>query len=67
MLDINKRYVLDEHDQKVAVIVDVDTFNKIEQLLEDYALVELMKQNELQDRLSLSDAKKFYDNLEKAD
>ncbi len=66
MLPIKKKYIIDENDQKVAVQLDIETFQKIEQVLEDYALGELIKENKPEDRLSLEEAKAYYKNLKKA-
>jgi hypothetical protein len=38
MLQINKVYVTDENKHPIAVQEDIRTFEKIEMLLEDYAL-----------------------------
>lgn len=67
MLTIKKRYIVDEKDRKVAVQLDIETFEKIEQVLEDYALGELIKENNPEDNLSLQEAKEFYKNLKKAE
>jgi len=67
MLTIKKRYIVDEKDRKVAVQLDIETFEKIEQVLEDYALGELIKENNQADKLSLKEAKEFYKNLKKAE
>jgi hypothetical protein len=67
MLTIKKRYIVDEKDRKVAVQLDIETFEKIEQVLEDYALGELIKENKQEENLSLKEAKEFYKNLKKAE
>ncbi len=67
MLTINKRYIIDEKDRKVAVQLDIETFERIEQVLEDYALGELIKENRQEDKLSLEEAKTFYKSLKKAE
>lgn len=66
MLTIKKKYIVDENDQKVAVQLDIETFQRIEQVLEDYALGELIKENNPKDRLSLEEAKAVYKNMKKA-
>jgi hypothetical protein len=66
MLTIKKKYIIDENDQKVAVQLDIETFQRIEQVLEDYALGELIKENNPKDRLSLEEAKAVYKNMKKA-
>jgi hypothetical protein len=64
---IQKKYIVDEQNRKVAVQVDIETFNRIEEILENYALVQLMKENEIEDTLGLDEAKAYYQTLDKAD
>lgn len=63
---IKKKYIVDENQNKVAVQIDIADFEKIEQILEDYALGQLMKENDASENLDLEQAKKFYDQLDKA-
>ena len=67
MTDIPKKYIVDEHNHKIAVQLDIDTFIKIEELLENYGLVELMKQAGETEKLSLAEAKAFYNTLNKTE
>ncbi len=64
---IEKKYIVDEQNRKVAVQLDIETFEKIEEVLENYALVQLMRENEGDERLSLKEAKAYYKKLDKAD
>ena len=57
MESINKRYIVDEQNKKVAVQIPIDTFEKIEEILENYALVQLMKQNENEEVFGVREAK----------
>lgn len=66
MKEIEKKYILDENNNKIAVQIDINTFEKIEDVLEDYGLFKLMESNEKADYLDIDDAKKFYKNLDKA-
>ena len=66
MESITKRYIVDEQNKKIAVQIPIDTFEKIEEILENYALVQLMKENEDEEVFFLSEAKSYYDQLEKA-
>ncbi len=50
MLDIKKTYLTDEKKRPVAVQVDIETFEKIEQLLEDYALGKLIEENDSEEK-----------------
>lgn len=63
MLDIKKTYVTDSRKRPIAVQVDIQTFEKMEQLLEDYALAQFIKENDPNDTLSVADAKAFYETL----
>lgn len=64
---VKKKYIVDEQNQKIAVQVDIETFEKIEEILENYALVQLMKENEGEDTLEPNEAKAYYQTLKKAD
>ena len=63
MLEIKKTYVTDIKKRPVAVQFDIQTFEKIEQLLEDYALGQLINENDPEDLLSVAESKTYYDSL----
>ena len=60
---ISKKIVVDEDNKPVAVQIDIETFAKIEQALEDYALGQLIGQVEGDKALSLEAAKAYYQQL----
>lgn len=64
MLKIKKKYLTDENNRAVAVQLDIKTFERIEQLLEDYALGQLIEENEPNDTLSLNEAEEYYKKSE---
>jgi hypothetical protein len=66
MLDIKKRYVVDEHDRRVAVQIDLETFEKIEELLENSGLAHSIAEAASDDRLDLEAAQEYYASLDKA-
>jgi len=66
MESINKQYIVDEQNKKIAVQIPIDTFGKIEEILENYALVQLMEKNENEEVFGVREAKTYYDQLEKA-
>ena len=66
MIAISRKYIVDESNQKVAVQLDLKTFEKIEQLLEDYVIGEKIKANKSTDRLTISEAKVYYKKLKKS-
>lgn len=62
---IKKTYIFDDQDRKVAVQIDIETFEKIETVLEDYALAQLIRKNESDPCLDLVEAEDFYHTLDK--
>ena len=67
METINKQYIVDEHNRKIAIQIPIQTFERIEEILENYALVQLMKENEGEQVLGVNEAKAYYDQLGKAE
>ncbi len=63
---IYKKYSVNELNQKVAVQLDVNTFEKIERLLEDYVIGKKLKENDSSERLIVSEAKSYYKRLKKS-
>jgi len=64
---IEKKYLFNEEMEKVGVLLDLPTFEKMEQLLEDYALAHYMEEDGDGEVLDLKSARSYYQNLEKAD
>ena len=62
---IKKKYVVDEHNKKIAVQIPIETFEKIEEILENFGLAQLIKENEGEEILELREAEAYYDRLEK--
>lgn len=65
MLPIQKKYLTDENLKPVAVQVDIQTFEKIEQVLEDYALGCLIDENDPNENFTLNEAEAYYRSLKK--
>ena len=63
---LKKRYIIDENNKKVAVQLDIRTFRKIEDIMENYVLYHLIKENEKIEKLDINSAKKYYSQLEKS-
>ena len=63
MLDIKKHFVVDEDNKTVAVQISIEAFRKIEKLLEDYALTQMMMEVETEPNLDLESAKHEYQQL----
>lgn len=64
---IKKSYVVDEHNKKVAVQIDLETFEKIEQILEDHLFLKILMEREKDDVfMKVEEAKAHYNKLKKA-
>ena len=64
MLDLNEKYVFNKKQQPVAVQMDLKTFQRLEKVLEDYALGQYMQDAD-SENLSLADAQAYYKKLPK--
>ena len=58
MLAIKKEYIVTANNKKKAVLIDVKTFNKMEELIEDYGLGKFMDEVKNEKNLTLKDARK---------
>ena len=63
-MQIKRQYIVDELNRKVAVQLDIETFEKIEETLENYALSQLMEVEETDDEMfNLEQAQSYYRTL----
>ncbi len=62
MEKIKKKYIVDSKKRKVAVQLDINTYEKIEEVLENYGLVQLIKETSSENSLKVSEAKGYYNN-----
>jgi len=63
MLEITKNYVMDENQQPIAVQIPIADFEKIEEILENYGLIQLMADSEDDECLAKDEAWKYYQSL----
>lgn len=63
MLEIHKNYLLDENQQPIAVQIPIAEFEKIEEILEDYGLAQLMDEIKDEEPISKDEALKYYQSL----
>ena len=66
MLNLNEKYILNKQQKKVAVQLDLKTFKKIEDVLEDYALGEYIEASMQEDKMTLEEAKSVYKKIKKS-
>lgn len=62
---IKKQYVLNENQKPVAVMLDIKTFDKIEEALENYGLMQFIAENKREAPLKVAEAKAYYNKLSK--
>jgi hypothetical protein len=60
---INPNYIIDNQNHKIAVQLDIATYNQITETLENFALYKLMEENNDNETLSLNDAREYYKSL----
>lgn len=60
---IDRKYIVDDKNKKLAVQLSIETFEKIEEALENYALYQLMNEDK-SEILDISEAKEYYKSLE---
>ncbi len=63
MLKIHKNIVFDESQKPVAVQIPIEEFERLEEIIENYGLSKLMDEAKNDKRLSVEDAKKYYQSL----
>lgn len=64
-MELKRQYIINEANQKIAVQLDIATFEKIENVLENYALAQFMDDDD-SEVMTLEDAQKYYAALDKA-
>jgi hypothetical protein len=60
---INPNYIVDDENHRIAVQIDIKTYEQITETLENFALYKLMEENEDNETLSIKDAKEYYKSL----
>ena len=63
---INPHYIIDQYNRKIAVQLDVNEYEKLEKIIEDYALGKILEAEFNSDTLNLKEAKAYYKKLKKA-
>ncbi len=62
-MQLQPNYIVDNHNHKIAVQLDIKTYEKITDALEDYALFKFMDENKDDEKVSLKDARALYASL----
>ncbi len=60
MITLEKKYIVNSKNKKIAVQIPIETYNRIEEVLEDYALGQYILAVEDEKPLTIEEARKFY-------
>ncbi len=63
MLNINKYYVYDENQKPVAVQIPITEFERLEEIIENYGLSQLMDETRTEERFTGETSLKYYEML----
>ena len=63
MLELNKKIVLDENQNPIAVQIPIAEFERIEEVIENYGLAKMMEEVADDEQLSVHEAKRLYRSL----
>ncbi len=63
MLTLHKKIVLDEQQKPFAVQLPIDEFERLEEVIENYGLSKLINDVSNDEKLSMEDAKRYYQSL----
>ena len=66
MISIKKKFVTDDANRKVAVLIDIADFERMEDVIENYGLYKLMQESNENEPLSHEEAQMYYKKLKKA-
>lgn len=60
---IARKYIVDENNRRTAVLLDIETFEEMEELIENAALFSRMKETESDEVFDLEEARSVYARL----
>ena len=62
-MQLQPNYIVDNHNHKIAVQLDIQTYEKITEVLENFALFKYMEETKDDEVLNIDDAKEYYKSL----
>ncbi len=65
VMKIKKQYVVNKQNKPIGVILDLATFEKLEELVEDHFLGEILQDAAKEEPISLEEAKHRYARMKK--
>ena len=65
MAQIKKRYIVDEENNPVGIILDLETFQEMEELVEDQLFGKILEEAAKEEPLTLDQARRRYARMKK--
>lgn len=62
-MNVNENFIIDSLNNKIAVQLDIDVYDKIMDTLENFALFKFIEENKDDEVFSLTEAKRYYKDL----
>lgn len=62
---IARQYIVDEKNRRTAVLLDIKTFEDIEEALEDAALAAMMRETDDDETYDIDEARRIYAEMRK--
>lgn len=62
---IDRRYIVDENNNRTAVLLDIETFEEMEEAIESSALFARMRETDNDEIYDLDEARLIYERLRK--
>lgn len=62
-MEIKKQFVVDDKNNKIAVQIDIDTFKRIEDLIENHILAQMIRDSVEDESYDIQDARIYYERL----
>lgn len=59
-IDIKRRYIVTDDGRRIGVLLDIETFERIEELIENCGLARYMEEVEEEETLSLDEARRYH-------
>ena len=64
-MEIKPQYIVDEQNKRIAVQLDIKTFDRIEEILEDKILYQIMNENNTEESIEREEAIRIYRDIKK--
>lgn len=64
-MEIKPQYIVDEQNKRIAVQLDIKTFDRIEEILEDKVLYQIMNENNTEESIEREEAIRIYRDIKR--